>query len=209
MMTFMQFVTMDSIASIYAPLVKQRGYLFFYFAFIIIIISVTLMNLVTAVIVEAAIANTKADDEMAKQRIRRLRPQIQVAFSKMDINNDHILSKEEVLLCHSGLPPALLEVVPQESLSELFDLLDTDNSGEITSDEFVEGVIQFVTSGISFNTMQELRLLNKIRRVQDDATIELQCIHSRLKHLSQEEQRSRLRSNSQTSVAANFPEQCS
>merc|ERR1712137_760498 len=48
LLTYLQFVTMDSLAGIYVPLVQQRGYLFLYFTLIIIIVSVAIMNLVTA-----------------------------------------------------------------------------------------------------------------------------------------------------------------
>merc|ERR1719443_78537 len=54
MLTLVQFITMDSIGSIYTPIVHKSPYLVTYFMIFLIVVSVSLMNLVTAVIVEGA-----------------------------------------------------------------------------------------------------------------------------------------------------------
>ena len=46
-MTLMQFVTMDSLATIYFPLIEARPYLVLFFLPLLIFISIGLMNLVT------------------------------------------------------------------------------------------------------------------------------------------------------------------
>merc|ERR1719316_2376548 len=66
MLTLVQFITMDSIGSIYTPIVHRRPYLIMYFVFFLIVVSVSLMNLVTAVIVEGAIEQGKQDKEVQK-----------------------------------------------------------------------------------------------------------------------------------------------
>jgi len=181
MMVFLQFVTMDSIASIYMPLVKRRAYLAAYFVFLIVIVSIALMNLVTVVLIESAIASAKSDKATERRKLRRLRPHISTAFTKIDVDSNGVLSREEVLKCHADLPPQLLKVVPKQSLAELFDILDLDNSEGITQSEFVEGVTQLVLSDVPFSSLQEIRLLKQIRKAQEDAKTELLCIHSRLK----------------------------
>jgi len=183
MITFIQFVTMDSIATIYVPLVKRRPLLCIYFSLLIVIISIALMNLVTAVLVETAILNSKKDQELALHRIRRLRPQIKKAFHMMDLDNSKTVSRAEVLLCHAHFPASVLKVVPRERLPELFDILDTNGSGQIGEDAFVEGVMEFILSDVSFTTMQEIKLLTQMRRWQEQTATELLCISTRLKHL--------------------------
>jgi len=186
MMSFLQFVTVDSISSIYWPLVKHRKMLFFYFALIIVVVSIALMNLVTAHLVEASIMHTKRDKELEKQKLQRLRPDIVKAFAIMDADHDKVLSREEVALCHSKLPPEVLNLVPQEKFLELFDLLDLDDSGQVTEDEFVEGLEQLVVSNVSFKSLQRLRFLTHIRNRQDKCLSELLCIQSRLKSQDRE-----------------------
>merc|ERR1712137_833937 len=88
LLTYLQFVTVDSLAGIYIPLVQQRGYLFLYFASLIIIVSVAIMNLVTALLVDKSISQNQADKDLMRQKVLALRPQIQKAFDSVDINGD-------------------------------------------------------------------------------------------------------------------------
>merc|ERR1740123_876125 len=63
MLTLMQFVSMDSISSIYFPLIMHEPLLIVFFLPFILVVSISLMNLVTAVIVEGAIEQGKTDRE--------------------------------------------------------------------------------------------------------------------------------------------------
>merc|ERR1719329_2065950 len=86
MLTLSQFVTLDSVAGIYTPLIEDKWWMIFYFLPLILIVPVALMNLVTAVLVEAAMAMATDDEEMAKQyrraHLRQLAPEIRDAFRK-------------------------------------------------------------------------------------------------------------------------------
>merc|ERR1719201_1597183 len=61
-----QFVTQDSIVLIYRPLVLKRRWIIFYFAFVVLVLSVSLMNLVTAIIVEGAREQSEAEKAIEK-----------------------------------------------------------------------------------------------------------------------------------------------
>jgi len=55
MLTLIQFVTMDSIGAIYRPLTIAKPSLIIYFSLFLLLVSVALMNLVTAIIVDHAV----------------------------------------------------------------------------------------------------------------------------------------------------------
>merc|ERR1719161_1175679 len=90
MITLFQFVSFDSVGAIYKPLILEDGFLALYFFSFMLIVSILLMNMVTAVIVEDAIEQGKAD-KVAIQIYRRatLRseyPQLVDIFEALDKN---------------------------------------------------------------------------------------------------------------------------
>lgn len=180
MLTLFQFATLDSIASIYMPIIKLQPDLFLFFLPIMLVVSIALMNLVTAVLVEASIDNGKVDKEMQKAHMRRvtrkLEPQIQEAFEALDTSGDGTITKHEVAQCSRELPDILARLVKPESLQELFDMLDMDGSGKVESEEFVNGVLHLAMSDVSIETQQTLKLLRIIRRETSDTDRRLKKI---------------------------------
>jgi len=61
MLFLVQFVTVDGLADVYEPLVRYRGGLCIFFGFLIFVISIALMNLVIAKLVEVALSNAEND----------------------------------------------------------------------------------------------------------------------------------------------------
>merc|ERR1719443_2805480 len=88
MMTLIQFITLDSIGHIYTPLCHKQPYLIMYFVIFIILVSVSLMNLVTAVLTQGAIEQRKQDTEVFKayehQRVMKLVPYFKNLFHELD-----------------------------------------------------------------------------------------------------------------------------
>merc|ERR1712194_648011 len=88
MLTLVQFVTLDSIGGIYSPLINREPLLAFFFMSFTLVVAVALMNLVTAVIVEGAIEQAKADKEVQAayeaQRLQRLLPELREMFNALD-----------------------------------------------------------------------------------------------------------------------------
>merc|ERR1740121_434723 len=78
MLTLTQFVTQDSIAAVYIPLIKAKPLLLIYFIPLLIIITIALMNLVTAALVESALAHANSDRGSQRMdliaRVRELIP---------------------------------------------------------------------------------------------------------------------------------------
>jgi len=179
MLVFVQFVRMDSLASIYFPLVKRPPGLVIFFLFLIVMMSIAMTK-------EAAIADGTADKDMERRRVRMMIPGIQEAFDKMDANLKGIITRREVADKHEHLPPALLEVVPEDQIIEVFDLLGSDNSGELTKDKFVEGVIQLLISDVTFENLHHMGILRRMEQVQLDAKVEIDCVRENIKGVQQQ-----------------------
>jgi len=163
-LTYVQFVTVDDLASIYVPLVRQRWYLFFYFGMLIVLVPVAILNLVTATLVDKSIAQSQEDAEVERQRMRRLLPHIKEAFKTADADGDHILSRAEVENCIDCLPRVLKEIVKKRGLDELFDILDADGQGEVTEEEFTEAVFHLTQKNVDLEVLQDKRLMRGLKQ---------------------------------------------
>jgi voltage-gated sodium channel len=170
MLTLCQFASADSIAIVYTPLVERVWYLGFYFSAVWLVVTVCLMNLITAVIVDKAIAQGGMDREMEahllRKKMRAYAPCINAVFADMDKSGDGQLHLSEVKygLEHierriPDLPEDLQRVFGSDQLIDLFEFLDTDGSGAIDEQEFLDGVSHLVLQSIPIETTQTLNLL--------------------------------------------------
>jgi len=182
MLAFVQFVTMDSLSAIYFPLIEMRGHLCIFFFFLIVVVSVALMNIVTANLVEVAIASSIQDKEMQDERLRQMWPNIIKAFEVMDVNDDGSISRSEVIKSYESLPPSIARAMPQDKMVEVFELFDSDNSGTVCRDEFVDGFTLLAVDGHSMSDLRLLALMMQVKIGQELQLNELSYIRSRMKH---------------------------
>ncbi|CAE7774492.1 Catsper1 [Symbiodinium sp. CCMP2592] len=167
-MTLMQFVTMDSLATIYFPLIEARPYLVLFFLPLLIFISIGLMNLVTAALVENAMKHHAEQEEehklQLKAKVREAMPTLVRIFQTLDKDNSGNVTQEE--LRHvpvDVLPPKVLQAVCADSWEELFEYLDVDGTGTLSQAEFVEGLLNLCLLDMPIATVQTLKLLQVIR----------------------------------------------
>jgi voltage-gated sodium channel len=166
MLTLLQFSNADSTAVVYAPLIQAQPLLAFYFGALWLILSVALMNVITAVILESALAKSKeeAQDQVLHKRnmFQKVRPQLVELFEELDADNNGYISLEEIQFAILGgkltLPKEIALCLAPEQIIDTFDFLDADRDGQITSKEFVEGVLVLVLSSVSLETAQLLHL---------------------------------------------------
>jgi len=171
MVTLSQFVTMDSIAAIYLPLVKKKIELGLYFVLLVIIVSISLMNLVTAVIVEGALDHARKDREeenkMQTAKAKNMLSEIEDLFQTLDKDQNKIIRLDEIERAERDpkmeVYSHVFDKASVESLTELFKRLDLDESGELTRDEFTEGLLNILLLDIPVSDLQVLKMMRLMR----------------------------------------------
>ncbi|CAE7225333.1 CAC, partial [Symbiodinium microadriaticum] len=149
-LTLLQVFSMDSIGSIYRPLIKQNTICFIYFFLALLILSIALMNLVTAVMVNSSLDQASEDKEAKKaweaaKRAKQME-KLKEMFLELDEDGSGELSLDELLAAPEAVQHELGEIVGGGDLTELFHLLDYDGGGTIGVEEFCEGVLKATSS---------------------------------------------------------------
>eukprot|EP00930_Biecheleria_cincta_P047483 TRINITY_DN32928_c0_g1_i1.p1 TRINITY_DN32928_c0_g1~~TRINITY_DN32928_c0_g1_i1.p1 ORF type:complete len:525 (+),score=84.85 TRINITY_DN32928_c0_g1_i1:65-1639(+) len=167
------------VSEVYFPLIIQKPELSVYFIAILLFISVSLMNLVTAVIVEGALSHSQHEEEQRKTQLKlQLRdamPRIVEMFEALDVDRSGEISRGEIEnIPLDILPVRVRESVSVDSMLDLFALLDIDGTGSLSREEFVEGILNLFLLDVPVTTIQTLRLLracnDKVTRVQEEVT---------------------------------------
>ncbi|CAE7587596.1 Cacna1h [Symbiodinium natans] len=178
MMTLSQFVTMDSIAPVYVPLVLEQPLLLLYFLPLGAIVSISLMNLITAVLVEGALEHARQDREEERKldniTAKQMLPEIVGLFDKMDLDGSGEIGIEEMIQFEKPgsrvMNRRILDRASVDSMEDLFKILDVDGSGRITRAEFEEGLLSIFLREVPISSLQIMRMLRLLR----DAVSELQ-----------------------------------
>lgn len=170
MMTLMQFVTFDGPSSIYAPMMHKNPLLVFFFVPFILVCSIALMNLVTAVIVEGALEQSKQDKdvqaEYKRAEIKKLIPKLLEMFHELDADGNGTLTLDEITDAPEDLKQQLVHFLNAENLAELFDMIDIDGSGEVNIDEFCDGISKLASSETPVEFIRILKQLGTVRQNQ-------------------------------------------
>jgi Ca2+-binding EF-hand superfamily protein/uncharacterized membrane protein len=168
MVTLTQFASADGLAALFIPLIYIQPALIIYFIACFLIITVLVMNLVAAIVLEDALYRSGQDREFEmlakRRRIKQCRPWIEKAFEELDITRDGNLDVMELArgldALASKLPDELARTLEAERLVDFFDFLDSDGSGDISLDEWIEGVNHLaLMSRVPIETAQILCLL--------------------------------------------------
>jgi voltage-gated sodium channel len=163
-LTLISFANADSLSSLYEPLIEQDAWLTVFFGLVWLVITVSLMNLVTAVIVDNAISQSREDLETQnaelRKRVRVLQPEIDALFDDLDQSKDGTLEIEELDLSMVRVPDDLRSIIQDEDrLKDLFQYLDDDGSGTVDKREFTSGIMNLALQNVPIETTQTLQLL--------------------------------------------------
>jgi len=150
MLTLLQFVAMDSVSTFYVPLCVYDGWLVFYFFSIILTVAMVFMNIVTALIVNTAFEAEKVDKEMKKtyeSSIKRgVTESLGQMFTLLDDDCTGTISLDEVKNSPPEAQELLCELAEVETVEDVFNEIDLDFSGEISLEEFCDGILDIVNS---------------------------------------------------------------
>eukprot|EP00440_Ansanella_granifera_P039644 gb/GFBE01042999.1/.p1 GENE.gb/GFBE01042999.1/~~gb/GFBE01042999.1/.p1 ORF type:complete len:552 (+),score=131.31 gb/GFBE01042999.1/:1-1656(+) len=178
--TLMAFVCADSVAGIYMPIIVQRPWLVIYFVLLLLMVSVALMNLVTAVLVEGALENASNDKELErhdlKTKVKKTIPKIMALFAEYDDDGSGTLTREEVAQVPLDALPAEMFDETIESMQDIFELLDVTGDGSLTQVEFADGLLNLFTQGVPIQTIQMMKLLQINNRKVDFITQKLEAM---------------------------------
>jgi len=182
MLTLIQFCNADSIGAVYRPLVERASHLVIYFGFVWLVVTIKLMNLITAVIVDKAISQGDVDRDLElavkRKRWRILEPYIRDIFMELDQYNAGELSLSDFrsgldsmkAAYKKSLPADLRKILDSDQLVELYEYLDVDGSGAVDEKEFTDGIFTLVLQSVPIETTQMLHLLRSnsdmLQRIQ-------------------------------------------
>merc|ERR1719203_497471 len=146
MMTLFQVMTLDSWTSIMRPLMSRQPLVVLFFIIFISIAEFVLMNLITAVIVEHAFADSKNEqNELAKEmegEMEKELQELQYLFNRIDVDGNNRLTRVEFSKAmRSKKVRAKLQKldIVSKDIDELWEILD-DGDGELDAQEFVNGI---------------------------------------------------------------------
>merc|ERR1719482_1218831 len=108
-------MTLDSVLGVYLPLMREKQVNAVIFLSFMLLVSVVLMNIVTAVIVERAIQASKDERSFRVRKDQKRRAEIcerlGYLFLEMDRSGDGVLQREELLDAPKGIRDKLGEVL--------------------------------------------------------------------------------------------------
>eukprot|EP00927_Polykrikos_kofoidii_P085056 TRINITY_DN9142_c0_g1_i1.p1 TRINITY_DN9142_c0_g1~~TRINITY_DN9142_c0_g1_i1.p1 ORF type:complete len:691 (-),score=117.01 TRINITY_DN9142_c0_g1_i1:43-1923(-) len=148
--TLIQFITLDGVSEIYRPLVSADWRLTFFFVALILTVSIVSMNIVTAVIVNSALEHAMHDKDLKKAKDelhrKKMLKSLQDLFSRLDEDSSGKLTRDEIRMIDGEDKELLTTISGSLDVTEIFDMLDADGSGDIGVTEFIDGVWQLALS---------------------------------------------------------------
>jgi len=202
--TLFQVTTTDNWNLIARPVIALNKYWRFFFIVFIAFASWIMISVLTAVASDSMIAATSDRKEQERQlRLKREREFIhflRVSFEDADTDGNGLMDREEFEammdqeFVRKRMRSLGVDITPQE-LRKAWEMLDIDDSGELTIDEFVEG-LSFLTEVLSTKHIVNIdyslkRTANRIDRDLDGLLSELEDVKSQnqkiLEHLNRQD----------------------
>ena len=181
-LTLLQFVTLDGIAEVYFPLVVKKPVLIIYFLPLLMFLSIALMNLVTAVLVEHALQQSTQEAEEArekkKEEIKAALPALLEVFDSLDTDRSGFLTREEIAGVPLDLiPRKILECASVGTMEELFDMIEGSGNGALSQMDFLDGLLSLLLLDMPIWALRLQKLVLPLHKTASQISIELQRIN--------------------------------
>jgi len=145
MLTLLQFACLDEVATVYRPLVSKDPWLAFYFAAVILVVGIIIMNLVSAVVITSTLdQNTSEQDAMKalqEEKWRNLIADLKDMFVRLDADKSGNLTRDEIVQMPAADHATLCDALGVETAAEVFKSLDVDHKGVISINEFFDHIL--------------------------------------------------------------------
>jgi len=168
MLTLVSFVTMDSISSVYEPILDVQPWLCLYFFPIIVIVSIAIMNLVLATLLQSAMRSVELDKEFSRAQKRadftKLRPSVRTMFEQIDADEDGEITVEEICKGRFDVPLEYRDKITLPAVLDLFSTIDTDGSGTIGPQEWEQALLCLALRDAPVESTQMMSLLRQQAR---------------------------------------------
>eukprot|EP00931_Biecheleriopsis_adriatica_P121625 TRINITY_DN96689_c0_g1_i1.p1 TRINITY_DN96689_c0_g1~~TRINITY_DN96689_c0_g1_i1.p1 ORF type:complete len:557 (-),score=97.65 TRINITY_DN96689_c0_g1_i1:42-1712(-) len=178
MLSLIRFATFDEAYVIYEPLAKDDPFLLVYFMVLILCVGIVIMNLVTAVVVNAALEQTEQNKDLLQmtqtKKKKKMLKDLRAMFVRLDEDGSGELSRAELLSIGEADKTILRQICGASDPVEMYDALDVDGAGEVSIDDFCEGLWQIAIS----NTPIEIKSIQlQIKSIRQ--TLQAQATHER------------------------------
>jgi len=149
MYSLFELLTLEGWVEVARPIIEQQPAMAFFFFSFIMMFTFGLLQMVVAVVVEKTLLNAKRSElENAEKKGLKVGMQLEKlreAFVECDSNQDGTIDRsefEKVMTSSEGKLRACFEAlgIPMDDALTLFDILDSDVSGELDQQEFLKGV---------------------------------------------------------------------
>jgi len=176
LVTFFQTVVAgDSWGTVAVPIIEQEPISGIFFLCVLVSVSLAIMNLILAVIVDSA-SDSKSDLqeeklELQQQEYEEARKSFLRLCSELDADGNGSLTKDEISqgLRHPNFERTMMAAkLKNEDMDNLFDVLDFDNSGTVNYNEFVNFFSKMRHADLSLLVLEITRLQGMV----------LQCIQA-------------------------------
>lgn len=154
MYSLFELMTLEGWDRTARPLVERQPAIMLFLALFIMIFTFGILNMVVALVVEKTLDQTRTMGDLSKRQklieaAQQLMELVSV-FREGDSDESGTLSAEELKRVVQDSRKTLEALgLPVEDAQELFNILDTDNSGSITVQEFVQGIDKLQSGLIS------------------------------------------------------------